>query len=402
MPRVHSLIFLGIILSAPLLFSSGTELLSVQHYCLSRGYKYQESVQLNFIQVTAGRKQVRLYLTMPYVSAQGQVYFMKQGLRSGLHGQWMMDGEYQSLLDSLLQKGQAGTDLPGPDPKEDHKEQWIHTPQNSGKTNKNTETEPETPPATNKKPVQATNQSTESRQQDGFIPIDAIIIDAGHGGKDPGAIGKNGIKEKEIVFAITGYLKEYLTAEGGYSVFLTRNKDIFVTLEDRTQFAGALAKKYHPIFISIHGNMALSSKSEGVEVFSLGEKASDDQALQVEMMENEGFHSSDIKKTDALFQIIAGLLREGLQTESSRLASHIYQRLTSHTGAKKRGLKKANFYVLKYNSVPSVLVEVGFLSHPTEGKKLSTRDYQKKLARGMYLGIREFIKEYNNTRGFSQ
>ncbi len=391
-------------------FSSDTIFEPVSKFCQTQKCLYQESIQLNYILVTSQDRQIKLFLTMPYISCEGQVYFMQQGLRRDKNGQWEMDQAYRDMLLKLLKIDSNKPVKNEVKSSTNVQEQWIHQQQTSSKDPQVTKDNTTTSKKTNntvqtlkvKQVTKKDDPAVNTHPVEGFVPLNAIIIDAGHGGKDPGAIGKNGIKEKEVVYNISKYLSDFLKADKEYSVFATRNKDIFVTLEDRTQFAGSKAKKYNPLFISIHGNMSLSSKAEGIEVFSLGEKASDDQALQVEMMENEGFHASDIKKTDALFQIIAAMIKDGLQTESSILAKTIFNELAGYCGAKKRGLKKANFYVLKYNSVPSILVEVGFLSHPAEGKKLGSVDYQKKIAKGLYLGLKKYIREYNKTKGFSQ
>ncbi len=392
------------------LFSGSNDYTTVLDYCIQNDLKYQENLKLNYIEIFSAKKRLKLFVTMPYIAYQDHVYYMDSGLIKGEKGQWNMSPEYRDTISKLLKQ-----DIKNQEEKQvsHNSEKWILNPDNQktpvnptnhikqDKQNQDKKTQ-ESDSATKETETKADKKEVQYIPVEGFIPINAIIIDAGHGGKDPGAIGKNGIKEKEVVLNISRYLYQYLKADKDLDIFMTRSKDVYVSLENRTQYASQKAKKYNPLFVSIHGNMSLSQKSTGIEVFSLGEKASDDQALQVEMMENEGFNTQDIKKTDALFSIIAELVRDGLQKESSYLAEQLFNHLSSHTGAKKRGLKKANFFVLKYNTVPAALVEVGFLSHPQEGTKLASPEYQKKIARGLYYGIKTFVKQYNKTKGYSQ
>ena len=216
-------------------------------------------------------------------------------------------------------------------------------------------------------------------------------------------MGINGIKEKEIVLSISKMLYGFLKNNENLKIVFTRKDDRYVTLKERTDISSSLIrKKYNPIFISIHGNISLNKNVDGIEVYSLSDKASDDEALSVEMIENAGFSKKDVEKTEELYSIINDLLKDGIRRQSEQLARDLGESVTTESGAILRGVKNANFYVLKYNSLPSVLVEVGFLSHVNESQKLMDKNYQKKIAEGLYNGISSFLEKYNNSRGFTR
>ncbi|MGL4394446.1 MAG: N-acetylmuramoyl-L-alanine amidase family protein [Brevinema sp.] len=236
-----------------------------------------------------------------------------------------------------------------------------------------------------------------------FVPIDAIVLDAGHGGKDPGGVS-NGIQEKHLVFNI---LKKVHTLfrkapSRKVNVYVTRKNDQFISLEDRVSKTARWSTRKNVLFVSIHGNIAFNSRVEGLEIYTLSDRASDPEALATERIENAGFSSQDIEQTDSLYSILADLIRDSTRKQSEWLAKYVYEDMMKSSGAHGRGLKRANFFVLKYNTVPSILIEVGYMSSPSESKKLKSDDYQNKLAIGIFKGVSRYIEEYNRTEGFTK
>lgn len=247
-----------------------------------------------------------------------------------------------------------------------------------------------------------TNTSTESIAQNNyeFVPIDAIVLDAGHGGKHPGGVS-NGIEEKRLTFTLLKKVHTLFRKKNKQiKIYVTRKNDNYVSLEDRVSKTARWASKKNVLFISIHGNIAYNQRVEGLEIYTLSDRASDPDALATERIENAGFSSEDIEKTDSLYSILADLIRDSTRKQSEWLARYVYDDMLFSTKAYGRGLKRANFFVLKYNTVPSILIEVGFMSNPAEATKLKSEEYQNKIAIGVYKGILRYIEEYNKTEGF--
>ena len=214
------------------------------------------------------------------------------------------------------------------------------------------------------------------------LSVKTIVIDPGHGGKDPGAVSQ-ARQEKQIVLNLSKTLRDILVKKG-YNVRLTRETDVFLPLRKRTRFA---TSQKADLFISIHTNASTSRKAAGIETYYLA-LASDESARRTAMRENAGAEYN-MKELDAL---VGRILKESKSTESRRLAELIQAQLASGKQVKNRGVKHAPFVVLIGTKVPAVLVEVGFISNPTEGKKLSTKTYQRQLAIAIAEGIEQYIK----------
>ena len=214
------------------------------------------------------------------------------------------------------------------------------------------------------------------------LSVKTIVIDPGHGGKDPGAVSQTR-QEKQIVLSLSKTLRDILVKKG-YNVQLTRETDVFIPLRKRTQFA---TNQKADLFISIHTNASISNKAAGIETYYLA-LASDESARRTAMRENAGAEYN-MKELDAL---VGRILKESKSTESRRLAELIQTQLASGKQVKNRGVKHAPFVVLIGTKVPAVLVEVGFISNPTEGKKLTTKAYQRQLATAIAKGIEQYIK----------
>ena len=214
------------------------------------------------------------------------------------------------------------------------------------------------------------------------LNVKTIVIDPGHGGKDPGAVSQTR-QEKQIVLSLSKTLRDILVKKG-YNVRLTRETDVFLPLRQRTRFA---TNQKADLFISIHTNASISAQAAGIETYYLA-LASDESARRTAMRENVGAEYN-MKELDAL---VGRILKESKSTESRRLAGLIQAQLVSGKRVRNRGVKHAPFVVLIGTKVPAVLVEVGFISNPTEGKRLATKAYQRHLATAIAKGIEQYIQ----------
>ena len=212
-----------------------------------------------------------------------------------------------------------------------------------------------------------------------------IVIDPGHGGKDSGALGGGMLHEKSIVLSISEKLREVLTARG-YTVLMTRDTNGYIPLRERTQFA---TQHKADLFLSIHANGSESSQANGIETYYLDVGSTDKASEQIAARENadSGYSIQELES------LLKGLIQESKSEDSKRLAEHVQQRLVQVTGAADRGVKHARFVVLIGANVPSILIETGFVSNPTEGKKLATPAYQHKIATAIAEGVDKFLEK---------
>lgn len=227
-----------------------------------------------------------------------------------------------------------------------------------------------------------------------FIPDIAkrkIVIDPGHGGHDPGAIGPNGLFEKDVVLDIALKLKKILMKDENNEVFLTRETDIFVPLEERTAFAN---KKNADLFISIHANASFRRQAKGVETYLLN-WTDDEEAMRVAARENAiSFKKmKEIHKQMDIIQVITNdLLRQNKRDESVKLANYIQRSIIDTlNNSYDLGVKQALFYVLFGAKMPSVLVEVSFISNPEEESLLSKESYRTQIADAIAKGINTYF-----------
>jgi N-acetylmuramoyl-L-alanine amidase len=226
------------------------------------------------------------------------------------------------------------------------------------------------------------------------LKVRTVVIDPGHGGHDPGAIGPTGLKEKDVTLAISKALKNKIEQIGrgfGIShVILTREDDRFIPLEERT----AIAKKANAdLFISIHCNAAKDSYAQGIETYILS-FTSDSEALAVAARENV----TTTKGISDLKNIIKTYLLSSKIDESKRLATHVQTAVTTSIAKKYRsvndkGVKKAPFIVLIGADVPSILVEASFITNPREEEKLRSEEYINEIADGILRGIKLYSTE---------
>jgi N-acetylmuramoyl-L-alanine amidase len=233
----------------------------------------------------------------------------------------------------------------------------------------------------------------ERRDADG--PLRTIVLDAGHGGHDPGAIGPNGLTEKELVLDVTRRVARLVDERLGIKVLLSRDADHFVTLRERTSFAN---KQRADLFVSIHANAHRQAASEGVEIYFLSSEATDSTARQVAAAENAVVQlekATPRGRADVLKTILWDLAQSEYQAESSHLAETVLDSMTKALRIPNRGVKQAGFYVLGGAAMPAVLVEIGFVTNPREERKLRESRYRDDIARAIYEGLAEYKRRWD-------
>lgn len=221
------------------------------------------------------------------------------------------------------------------------------------------------------------------------LGIRTIVIDPGHGGQDPGCIGKDRLREKDIVLEVALELKRLFSANKELEVILTRESDIFIPLENRTVIAN---QKKADIFISIHANSHPNKRRAGVETFFLN-FSPDPQVNEIAAREN----ATSSKNINNMRDIIKKIVQNSKIVESKELAEKIQQNLVKslsqkHADVKNLGVKGGPFWVLIGGDMPSVLVEISHLSNPAEEDRLSNPSYRKDVAKGIYEGISAYIR----------
>lgn len=217
--------------------------------------------------------------------------------------------------------------------------------------------------------------------------IRKIVIDPGHGGKDPGAIGVGGIAEKDIVLSVAKRLAKKLTRDMGVEVVLTRKDDSFVRLEDRTAIANA---QDADLFLSLHMNASPNGDAKGLETYYL-DNSTDEASLRLAAREN-----ATSRKDVSDLQFILSDMTQNMKLEDSitlahRLHGSLVGSMSKKLGeVKDLGVKKALFYVLVGARMPSVLVEMFFITNKTEGRAMSRDSYQNAIVDALYDGIQKF------------
>jgi N-acetylmuramoyl-L-alanine amidase len=231
--------------------------------------------------------------------------------------------------------------------------------------------------------------------------IGAILVDPGHGGKDPGATDvhvingkKVTVREKDINLAVGQML--YARLKAAYpdkKILLTRNSDVFLSLSQRTEIANSVELKPHEatLYVSVHVNASLDKKASGYEVWYL----------------TPGYRRTVLDKsmTDdkTLFPILNSMMEEEYTTESILIAKFIMDGMQAQIGAQSmpRGIKAEEWFVVRNTNMPSVLVELGFLTNYQEACLLSDSSYLQKAALGIYNGVSAFVTHFERSRGFT-
>jgi N-acetylmuramoyl-L-alanine amidase len=214
-----------------------------------------------------------------------------------------------------------------------------------------------------------------------------VVIDPGHGGDDTGASSPDGVTEKEVVLSVARRLARTLESRG-YAVRLTRDGDQGRALTDRTALANRLDAT---VFVSLHANASIVSSVTGAETYYMSlDGASDEAAAATAELENQaGMSTEDRSPLDL---ILWDLAQAEVLNESSRLALAVQGRLNARLGLRDRGVKQAPFVVLTGATMPAILVEVGFLSNPSEAQRLTQPDSQQALAEAIAAGIEDFLR----------
>lgn len=226
-----------------------------------------------------------------------------------------------------------------------------------------------------------------------------IIIDAGHGGDDPGAIGKKGLTEKEVTLDVAKRVKSILEKDSKYEIFMTREHDTTLQLLDRTKFANRMNGD---LFVSIHANASPRREAKGVSTYFLN-NADDQESLRVAMRENgeldpSVFAHQHSKNDDYYLEVMkASMVKNFHTTQSTDLARSVQADLLKtlrkdYADVHDLGVRSARFYVLTGATMPAILVETSFISNPTEEKRLSDSKYRQSLAKSVVSGIESFFR----------
>jgi N-acetylmuramoyl-L-alanine amidase len=221
--------------------------------------------------------------------------------------------------------------------------------------------------------------------------FDCIVIDPGHGGRDPGAIGPTGSFEKDRTLEIALLVRDLMDLQmPGVRVVMTRESDEYVSLGARTRMANS---ERADLFLSIHCNASTRAAANGFETFFLSRARTDD-ARAVEMLENQAIEYDDVDlsfEADPLSFLLADIAQNVYLNTSSGLASGIQRSMDSHwPGRSDRGVKRAGFYVLRGAYMPSVLVEVAFISNPDEEQLLKSLDFRFNMAQAIVAAVEMF------------
>jgi N-acetylmuramoyl-L-alanine amidase len=224
-----------------------------------------------------------------------------------------------------------------------------------------------------------------------------VFIDPGHGGVDPGTIGVSGTYEKHITLAMARELKAQLDKTGRIQAMLTRKIDIFVPLRERVSRAREAGAE---LFISIHADAIKNRKTRGLSIYTLSEKASDKEAAALADKENKADLIAGINlvgETKEVTNILIDLARRESMNQSSKFATGLVFEMRRQTKLLRKTHRFAGFAVLKAPDVPSVLIELGFLSNRSDEKALKDKKYRAKLAKGMVRAITGYFSNIEET-----
>lgn len=245
-----------------------------------------------------------------------------------------------------------------------------------------------------------TTEAAADRSQLKIDRLTTIVLDPGHGGEDPGAIGASGSREKDVVLAIARRLKEQLEEDQNVRVVLTRDGDYFVPLGLRVRKARAVRAD---LFVSIHADAFIKPEASGSSVFVLSEKgASSTAAKWLADNENKADLIGGVKfdtKDKYLARTLMDLTQTATSNDSMKLARNLLTEIGGINRLHKSHVEQAGFAVLKAPDIPSILVETAFISNPQEEKKLLDDDYQLKMAQALGKGIRKYLGKHPAAAG---
>ena len=244
--------------------------------------------------------------------------------------------------------------------------------------------------ATNLSPTPIkTSQQQRNQRKKQFV----IALDPGHGGRDPGAIGKKGTREKDITLSVAKKMKALINRTNGYRAILTRDGDRFVSLRNRVKKARAAEAD---IFISLHADSFKSPNVKGASVYALSlSGASSEAARWIAEKENASDLIGGISlddKDDLIASVLLDLSQSATIQDSLELGSDVLSHIGKVSKLNNRKVQQAGFAVLKAPDMPSILIETAFLSNPGEEKKLRNPKHQQKLARAVFSGIQKHLE----------
>ncbi|HZD21702.1 MAG TPA: N-acetylmuramoyl-L-alanine amidase [Burkholderiales bacterium] len=247
--------------------------------------------------------------------------------------------------------------------------------------------------------IEETRKTDELRKERNEQPkvarLATIVIDAGHGGEDPGAIGRHGTREKNVTLAIARRLKRLVDAEPNMRALLTRDGDYFLELRERVRKARAVNAD---LMVSVHADSFVRSNARGSSVYALSDRRATSEAARL-LAQSENTSdliggASNVPKDDYFRGTIIDLLQTGTIDYSLRLGDLVLKRLGEVNPLHRARVEQASFAVLTAPNVPSILVETAFISNPQEEKRLADEGYQDRLARAILEGIRDYIAKH--------
>jgi len=238
-------------------------------------------------------------------------------------------------------------------------------------------------------PTEPVRVSTASSARRGARKI--VVIDAGHGGKDPGGTRKKGMTEKALNLAIAKELEKLVSEDETFEVLMTRTSDFFVQLGRRSEISN---NAHADLFISIHANASRSKRDNGMEIYYMSETASDPWAAEVAVFENSVLAWEEKPSDDTATLLLRSLARNEYLNEGSRLAGLVSKHVSKTVpGITNRGARQAPFYVLRGTYAPAVLVESGFMTNSNDSSQLNDKKVHKNMARGIYKAIEEYARQ---------
>ena len=258
---------------------------------------------------------------------------------------------------------------------------------------------PQAPPGSNRPPGAAPSPRVTGPGPDAAAeklplalrPVQTIVIDPGHGGEDPGALGAYRLREKDVTLAIALELRRKLR-ERGFQVFMTRDRDVSVSLEERTALAEGVNGD---VFVSIHANAARRREAQGIETYIL-DQSHERHTLRVASREN----NVPASRLDPLQRAMAGLRVSEVSIHSEDLARAVHGDVVGgvrevYGSVRDLGVKRGPFHVLFLSGSPSILVEVGFVTNPSEAKRLQSRLYRSVLAEHLARGLSSYRRQHD-------
>jgi N-acetylmuramoyl-L-alanine amidase len=224
-----------------------------------------------------------------------------------------------------------------------------------------------------------------------------VVIDPGHGGKDPGAFGYHRTPEKDVVLAIAKRLKRKIDSQPNMRAVLTRDGDYFIDLRRRLD----ISRRYHPdLFVAIHADAFTNSQSHGASVFALSQTGATSEAARwlaekENYSELAGVNLKELDDSNGMVRsVLIDLSQTATITASLKMGQNVLRNLGAMTSLHNQKVEQARFVVLKSPDTPSILVETGFISNPVEEQRLASSQYQEQLSQAIYNGIYQYFKEY--------